>query len=132
MDGISRSRSQSTFENHAIEIDDSMLDATTGAVGAGLGGADKSDDRRDGLLSGDSGLARVYDAVDALDRRTTDLGSDTELAVYGPASRAAIGPAPISAAQGRHLAASARQMLAEEPRRTPWPVAPIRFNGSRT
>lgn len=116
MDGISRGRYESTFDNHAIDVhvEASTLDATAGAVGPGLDGAEGGDDRTDGLVSGDAAMARVYDAVDALDRRTSDLGSHVELAVYGAVNRSAVGPAPISAAQGRHLAASARQMLAEE------------------
>jgi hypothetical protein len=116
MDGISRTRSESTFASDA-----------GGAVGPQLETIDRSDDRTDGPVSGDAARARVYDAVDALDRRTVDAGSHVELAVYGAVSRAAIAPVPISAAQGRQLAASARQMLAEEPLggagKSPWSLA---------
>ena len=111
MDGISRTRTESTFAKHADDVDHSTLDP---AAGAGLDTVDRSDGRTDGAVSGDAARGRVYDAVDALDRRTADLGSHVELAVYGAVSRAAIAPVPISAAQGRHLAASARKMLAEE------------------
>jgi len=69
-------------------------------------------------------MASVYDAVNALDRRTQDLASRTEVAVYGAPRRAAIAPVPISATEGRQLAASARQMLADEPSpgagKSPW------------
>ncbi len=72
-------------------------------------------------------MARVYDAVNALDRRTSDLASDTGVAVQAAVERAAIAPAPISAGEGRQLAASARQMLAEEPPaaagKSPWSLA---------
>jgi hypothetical protein len=110
MDGISRAQVPSSVDHQAIDVDDSTLDRT--------------DDRTGGRVSGDGAAARVYDAVDALDRRTADLGSHAELAVYGTVSRSAIAPVPISAAQGRHLAASARHMLAEEhpspAEKSPW------------
>ena len=75
MGGISRSRFQSTFDNHAIDIDDPMLEATAGGAGLELdalarSGDGRSDGRSDGLVSGDAAMARVYDAVNALDRRT--------------------------------------------------------------
>ncbi|HEX3903533.1 MAG TPA: hypothetical protein VH853_11840 [Polyangia bacterium] len=103
MDAVSRSRFQTTFDNQTIDAQVDFDDPT---------------------LSGDAATARVYDAVDALDRRTTDLAPHAEVAVHGALERAAIAPAPISAAEGRQLAASARQMLAEEPPATagesPW------------
>jgi len=116
MGGISRSRFESTFDNHAIDVhlDDPTLEATAGAAGLDLEALDRSDGRTDGLISGDAAMARVYDAVNALDSRTPDLASPTEAAVYGALKRAAIAPAPISAGEGRQLAASARQMHAEE------------------
>jgi hypothetical protein len=118
MSGISRSRFESTFDNHTIDVDahldDPTLEATAGAAGLDLGALDRSDGRADGLISGDAAMARVYDAVNALDSRTPDLASPTEVAVYGALKRAAIAPTPISAAEGRQLAASARQMHAEE------------------
>ena len=124
MDGISRSRFESTFGNHAIGVDDSSLEPTAGAAGPELDIVDRSDDRTDSLVSGDAAMAHIYDALDALDRRTADLGSHMELAVYGAVNRSAIAPGPISAVQGRHLAASARRMLAEEPPagagKSPW------------
>jgi hypothetical protein len=129
MGGISRSRFASTFDNHAIDVGDPTLEAAAGAAGLDLealarGGDDGSDGRTDGLVSGDAALARVYDAVNALDRRTSNLASPAEVAVYGALKRAAIGPAPISAAEGRRLATAARQMRAEEPLagtgKSPW------------
>ena len=81
-----------------------------------LDALDLSEGRADGRVSGDAAIARVYDAVNALDRRTPDLASPTEVAVYGALKHAAIAPVPISAAQGRQLAVSARQM---RPTRTP-------------
>jgi hypothetical protein len=122
MDAISRSRSQATFDH------DPTLEPTTGGAGPDLDALARSGDgRSDGLVSGDPAMARVYDAVNALDRRTSDLASDTEVAVHGTLERAAIAPAPISATQGRQLAASARQMLAEEPPaaagKSPWSLA---------
>src|SRR3954451_2877451 len=111
MDGISRSRCSSTG----------------GAAGPELDARDRSDGQTDGAVSGDAARARVYDAVDAFDRRRSELGSHGELAVYGTVSRSTVAPAPISAAQGRHLAASARQMLADEPPagagKSPWSLA---------
>jgi hypothetical protein len=113
MDGISPSRFASTFDNHAIDVDD-----------LARSGDDPGGGRTDGLVSGDAALARVYDAVNALDRQTSNLASPAEVAVYGALKRAAIGPSPISAAQGRQLAAAAQQMLAQEPLagtgRSPW------------
>jgi hypothetical protein len=110
MDGISRGRFESTFDNPIS--DEPTLETTAG------------DGRTDGLVSSDAAMARVYDAVNALDRRTPDTASRTEVVVYGAVERAAIAPAPISAAAGRRLAASARQMLAEEPPaaagKSPW------------
>jgi hypothetical protein len=112
MDGISRIRSAPRFE------------ATTGAAPPEVDAGDRSDGPAGGLVSGDATTARAYDAINALDLRTADLGSHTELAVYGPGNRSAIAPAPISAAQGRHLAAAARRMLAEEAQigtgKSPW------------
>jgi hypothetical protein len=102
MDGISRSQYSSPADDHAVGVEDSPLDAAAGAGGP------------EGLVSGDPARARIYDAIDVLDRRMPDLGAQRELAVHGAGSRSPIGPAPISAAQGRHLAASARKMLAEE------------------
>ena len=101
MDGISRSRFESTFDNQSIDVQSG-------------GPAPSSDGRTDGRVSGDAAAARVYDAVNALDRRTVDIASHAKVAVKGAGQHAAIAPAPISAAEGRQLAASARQMLAEE------------------
>ncbi len=127
MGGISRSRFESTFDNHAIDIDDPTLEATAAAAGLDLGALDRSDGRTDGRASGDVDMARVYDAINALDHRTPHLASPTEVAVYGALKRAAIAPAPISAAQGRQLAAAARQMLAEDTApgagASPWSLA---------
>jgi hypothetical protein len=127
MDGISRTRSESTFANDPAVVDDSILGETARAVGPELDTVDHGNGHTDATVSSDALRARVYDAVDALDRRTPDLGSHVELAVYGTVSRSAVAPAPISAAQGRHLAASARQMLADEPPAgagsSPWSLA---------
>jgi hypothetical protein len=123
MDGISRSRLESAFDNQVVDVDDPMLEGSAGPGGRDLDALDTSD----GLVSGDAAMARVYDAVDALDRRTPDRASHTELAVNGALKNAAIGPVPISAGEGRQLAASARRMLAEEPPaaagKSPWSLA---------
>jgi hypothetical protein len=114
MDGISRARSEPTFDNRATNVADSPLDAPVHP-----NGEPTSDP-----ASGAGAMARVYDAVNALDLRTPELGSHTELAVYGTVKQAPIAPAPISAAHGRQLAAAARQMLAHEPPaasgKSPW------------
>jgi hypothetical protein len=124
MDGIPRGRYESTFGSHAIDVDDSSLEPTAGAAGPELDTVDRSDDRTDGTVSGSAARARTYDALEVLDRRTPDPGSHLELAVYGSVNRSALAPAPISASQGRLLAASARRMLAEEPPagagKSPW------------
>ena len=111
MDGISRGRFESTFDNRTTDLD----------------APNQSDGRTGGLVSGDAAMARAYDAVDALDRQSPALASNTELAVYGALTPAPLAPAPISATEGRRLAASARQMLAEEPStakgKSPWSLA---------
>ena len=127
MDGISRARSGSTFDNLHVGVDDPTPEATAGAAGLDLGALGRGDGHTDGLIAGDGGMARVYDAVNTLDRRTPDLASRTEVAVYGAQQRAAIAPAPIAAAEGRRLAGAARRMLAEETPaatgKSPWSLA---------
>jgi hypothetical protein len=100
MDRIPRNRAQPAFDKDELDVDHPMLEPKPDAA--------------DGPVSGEVAMARIYDAVDALDRRTPDLASHTEVAVNGALKPAASGPAPISAAQGRQLAASARQMRAED------------------
>ena len=113
MDGISRTRPEATFANRATDVDNSTPETV-----------DRSDAQTDGTVSGDAARARVYDAVDALERRTASPGSGVQLAVHGGVSRSSIAPTAISAAQGRQLAASARQMLAEDRpaagQKSPW------------
>lgn len=127
MSGISRAGLGSTFDNHAIDTHEPNLSRAASESGIDLGAVDRADGKADGLISGDQGLDRLYDAINALDSRTAGPSSGAERALLQAARGAAIAPVPISRAQGRALAGAARRMLAEErPDRSgvsPWALA---------
>jgi hypothetical protein len=127
MSGISRAGFGSTFDNHAIDTHDPSLSRAASEAGIDLGAVDGGDGKADGVISGDKGLDRLYDAINALDSRTAGPSSDAERTVLHAARGAAIAPVPISRAQGHALAGAARRMLAEEkPDRSgvsPWALA---------
>jgi hypothetical protein len=127
MSGISRAQFDSMLDNHAIDVHEPNLSRAATEAGVDLGALDRRDGHADGVISGKKGLDRLYDAINALDSRTAGPSSGPEGALVQAVRGAAIAPAPISAGQGRALAAAARRMRAEEsPDRSgvsPWALA---------
>jgi hypothetical protein len=115
------------LDNHAVDVHEPNVSRAASEAGVDLGALDRSDGHADGVISGKKGLDRLYDAINALDSRTAGLSSGPERALLRAVRGAATAPVPISAGQGRALAAAARRMCAEEtPERSgvsPWALA---------
>lgn len=116
MTAISRRQFDNALANHAIDIHDPGLDAAVTGSGLDLSKLDRLDGTADGRICGHQALEQLYDAVDALDRKTAGLGSGKERAIFNAVKAAALAPVPISTEQGKAVANAARQLLAEDAR----------------
>jgi hypothetical protein len=127
MSGISRKQFGDTFSNAAIDLGDDRLRTALAGAGLDAGKLDALDGRADGRVTGQRGLDDLYDEIDRLDQQTKGLASKQELGLWGALRGAAVAPQPISAKQGEALAASARQMVAQDQREaktpSPWSLA---------
>ena len=116
MNAISRSQFAHGLANRAIDLRDSRLERAATDAGLDLEKVDRLDGQSDGRITGQQALDHLYDELDALDEKTAGLGAGKARTVYDAVKSASIAPIPISADQGRVIAAAARELLAEDRR----------------
>lgn len=116
MSAITRSQFENGLANRSIDLRDPRLQRAATDAGLNLERLDRLDGESDGRISGQQALEQLYDELDALDRNTAGLGSGKARTVYDAVKSASLAPGPISAEQGRAIAAAAREILAEDRR----------------
>lgn len=114
MSAITRPRFDAALGNTAIDLTDPTLGTALGAAGLDAKKLDALDGQADGRVAGQPAIDDLYDEINRLDRQTSALSSKQERAVWSALRGAAIAPVPISREQGEALAASARQLVAED------------------
>lgn len=114
MSKISRDRFDGELANTSIDLANPSLDAALQETSLSPRKLDALDGKVDGHVTGQQAIDDLYDRINDLDRRTAELSSKPELAIWGTVRGAAIAPAPLSRDQGARLAAAAQRLVAAD------------------